>query len=460
MPILDRKLRRAIIELLKPHLTTISAQQTLVDDALFDAPNLRAMIDYNANANQFTSHLVSKCDKYGEVEPGIHALVAILEELRSYVGVGQNQQIDALIADIKKRSKTNTPPPEKPEITPPPKPVKWKRSQFVAALDKAKTAIEAEKFQEAIDLLQKALTYKPDARMTRRLEKTLQVAERNYKEAQKQHEAIEDYTLISRMLKGRIDQDFWCEEFHDFHQEFPDFDPDNLAAICGTESIPDSDSTEYITGLIDWIDIPGKNYSIGKYPVTNAQYANFVEAGGYQEKRWWTELGWTVKQTENWRQPRYWTDSKWNGTDYPVVGVSWYEAVAFCLWLSELTGENITLPTSEQWQYAAQGDDGRKFPWGEEWDCTRCNNSVAPCRSDGTTPVTAYEGKGDSPFGVVDMTGSVWEWSLNLYDNRKYILRGGSYYATNLSHFRLTYQAKGFPDGLFRFRGFRVCRIN
>src|SRR5690606_8543992 len=114
---------------------------------------------------------------------------------------------------------------------------------------------------------------------------------------------------------------------------------------------------------------------------------------------------------------RFWDDSQWNGADYPVVGVSWYEAVAFCRWLSEATGEAITLPTEEQWQYAAQGDDGRKYPWGDEWDCTRCNNSVEPCHSDGTTPVRQYEGPGDSPFGVVDMSGNVWEWTLTEYES-------------------------------------------
>ncbi|HRF95413.1 MAG TPA: SUMF1/EgtB/PvdO family nonheme iron enzyme, partial [Aggregatilineales bacterium] len=79
---------------------------------------------------------------------------------------------------------------------------------------------------------------------------------------------------------------------------------------------------------------------------------------------------------ENWTQPLYWDDEKWNGADYPVVGVSWYEAIAYCRWLSDATGEMITLPTEQAWQYVAEGDEGREYPWGNGWDSTKCNHNV------------------------------------------------------------------------------------
>jgi formylglycine-generating enzyme required for sulfatase activity len=183
------------------------------------------------------------------------------------------------------------------------------------------------------------------------------------------------------------------------------------------------------------LSIPEQTYRMAKYPVTNAQYAKFVEAGGYSTERWWTKPGWQTRQAEKWTQPLHWTDAKWKGPEQPVVGVSWYEAVAFCQWLSEATGEKIMLPTEAQWQYAAQGDDGRAFPWGNEWDAGRCNNNVAGKGIGRTTPVQQYEGKGDSPFGVVDMAGNVWEWCLTAFlggkndldgtDRR--MLRGGSW---------------------------------
>jgi formylglycine-generating enzyme required for sulfatase activity len=151
------------------------------------------------------------------------------------------------------------------------------------------------------------------------------------------------------------------------------------------------------------IDVPA--FAISKYPITNAQYAKFIEAGGYREQKWWTDDGWYLRTIERWTEPKHWQDKKWTAAEHPVDGVSWYESMAFCCWLSEVTGEKILLPTDQQWQWAALGDDGRKYPWGKDWDGTRCNNSVGSQLSMGTTPVRQYEGRGDSPFGVVDMVG-------------------------------------------------------
>nr|MCU0499744.1 SUMF1/EgtB/PvdO family nonheme iron enzyme [Anaerolineae bacterium] len=117
------------------------------------------------------------------------------------------------------------------------------------------------------------------------------------------------------------------------------------------------------------LTIPTERYWIAKYPLTNAQFRLFMDAGGYREERWWTTAGWEarlkgwdwdatarklVETGKPWIEPRYWQNSQWNGAEQPVVGVSWYEAIAFCLWLSEVTGEQICLPTEAQWQYAAQ----------------------------------------------------------------------------------------------------------
>src|SRR5262249_42941710 len=109
-----------------------------------------------------------------------------------------------------------------------------------------------------------------------------------------------------------------------------------------------------------WVEIPGEigkkwtgaPYAIAKYPVTNAQFRVFVAAGGYSQSKWWTDAGWQRLLKDGWTEPLFWTDRKWNGAERPVVGVSWYETVAFCLWLSDRTGEKIMLPTEDQWQYA------------------------------------------------------------------------------------------------------------
>lgn len=239
--------------------------------------------------------------------------------------------------------------------------------------------------------------------------------------------------------------------------------------------------------MIEWIKIHKNNYSISKYTITNTQFKQFIEAGGYQQRQWWTQAGWEAKargwvwdsskqdwQVTNiaWTQPRYWMHSEWNGAEQPVVGVSWYEAVAFCLWLSDVTGANIMLPTEDQWQYAAQGDDGRVYPWGDDWNCKRCNNSVRPCYSNVTTDVTKYESgnnplAGDSPFGVVDMAGNVWEWCLTDYHSKTNDLddfaplrtiRGGSWYSFNADLFRCDFRGGGYPHGCYDGRGFRISR--
>jgi len=234
----------------------------------------------------------------------------------------------------------------------------------------------------------------------------------------------------------------------------------------------------------DWgyeaIEVEVQPFAIAKYPVTNAQFAKFIEAGGYRERKWWTDAGWRAREEgwnydeyswmpsgTPWTEPRYWNDSKWNGADQPVVGVSWYEAVAFCLWLSDVTGEDIMLPTEEQWQYAAQGDDDRAFPWGNAWGGRRCNCSVDRYGSKGTTPVTHYEGKGDSYFGVVDMAGNVEEWCLTDYYNKtndvnstalERVLRGGSRYGNCTGNFRCDFRDASTPFSGLRYGGFRFAR--
>jgi len=205
-------------------------------------------------------------------------------------------------------------------------------------------------------------------------------------------------------------------------------------------------------------------FEMAKYPVTNAQFKLFIDAGGYHEKRWWTDDGWAQCQQENWTQPGSWDNSTGNGAYYPVIGVSWYEAVAFCLWLSETTGENIMLPTEQQWQRAAQDYNKMIYPWGNMWDASRCNNNVGGKGIGRTTPVTEYEGTGDSPFGVTDMSGNVWEWCLTAYETGKTdlqgtdirVVRGGSWYDNSSDNFRVVYRHSYTPDMSSVLRGFRI----
>ena len=163
------------------------------------------------------------------------------------------------------------------------------------------------------------------------------------------------------------------------------------------------------------------DYSMDIYPVTNEQYKMFMLANGYGSQEFWSKEGWAWKQENQVNGPKYWSDPKWNKVDHPVVGVSYYEAEAYSSW----TGKR--LPTEQEWEKAARGTDGREYPWGNDFDKTKCNSKESGIEA--TTPVTKYP-QGVSPFGCSDMAGNVWEWCASWYDQSpgQRVIRGGSWY--------------------------------
>ena len=143
-------------------------------------------------------------------------------------------------------------------------------------------------------------------------------------------------------------------------------------------------------------EIELSEYWIGRYPVTKAEYAVFVRVTGR-------------------RAPKDWDgDEPPEGEEqYPVVGVSWWDAYAYCHWLSELTGRPYRLPTEAQWEKAARGTDGGRYPWGHGWRRGRCNSREE--RTSGPTPVGSFSPAGDSVYGCADMAGNVLEWVADWY---------------------------------------------
>jgi len=201
---------------------------------------------------------------------------------------------------------------------------------------------------------------------------------------------------------------------------------------------------------------------IARYPVTNAQYLFFVEEGGYQERRYWTDEGWRVREREGWTEPRY-AGGAFDLPNHPVVRVSWYEADAYCRWLTEKLGvlgtlgedEVVRLPMEREWQRAAQGDDGREYPWGR-WQEGRANTDESGI---GQTSAVGLFPEGASPCGALDMAGNVWEWCADWYDrDRKYkVLRGGSW-RSNQGGARCIYRVWYSPWFRFISVGFRCAR--
>ncbi len=196
-------------------------------------------------------------------------------------------------------------------------------------------------------------------------------------------------------------------------------------------------------------------YWIGKYPVTNAQFQEFLEAKPDQPK------------------PEIWDDKQFNQPDQPVVGVSWNEAQAYCAWAG------LELPSEARWEAAARGPEGRKYPWGEGEPTPEVANFADDdwnAHVGKTTPVDAYP-QGAGPFGTLDQAGNVWEWCADAWDEKAYqkrvdtlstdplstsrdpavrVLRGGSW-ASQAWHLRAAYRNRYGADDRNRYFGFRVC---
>ncbi|MCP4544663.1 MAG: SUMF1/EgtB/PvdO family nonheme iron enzyme [Chloroflexi bacterium] len=214
------------------------------------------------------------------------------------------------------------------------------------------------------------------------------------------------------------------------------------------------------------VTLPG--YWIGRYPVTNQQFGAFIAGGGYQTRVYWTEAGWQWKKDR--AQPGYWDNKKYNGPQQPVVGVSWYEAAAYCRWLDEKTGLEVRLPSEAEWEKAARGTDGRIYPWGNKFDKTKCNMGESGVGT--TTPVGTYSPRGDSPYGCADMVGNVWEWCATKWEGNYInykgdgdaegtaprVVRGGAFH-DYVSYVRCAYRFRDYSHLGYSSLGFRVVVV-
>ncbi len=216
-----------------------------------------------------------------------------------------------------------------------------------------------------------------------------------------------------------------------------------------------------------------KEYMIGKYPVTNREFKAFMDDEGYNNEGLWTPGGWQWRKKESISEPLYWRDRKWNGANFPVVGVSWYEASAYAEWLSRKKKDKYVLPTEAQWEKAARGSGGFSYPWGNTWEEkeNRCNWFELGLRR--TSPVGIFPA-GASPYGCMDMAGNVLEWCADWFgedyykkspdrnpvgpkDGSRRVIRGGGWGARR--DCRAACRGWGLPVDRFGGSGFRLARL-
>lgn len=225
-------------------------------------------------------------------------------------------------------------------------------------------------------------------------------------------------------------------------------------------------------------------FYIARFETTNADWRKFRDDAGYDDAKFWPN-GRVAPKT----QIPYWTQAQNHGGGtpdsdaYPVLGVNWDSAVAYCNWLSAKTGKKYRLPTEAEWEKAARGTDQRRYPWGNEIDHSYAN-FVGAAKFDTGQKVGYYDGSkkgelqthsGASPYGVQDMAGNVMEWCSDWYSRDYYansarrnpkgpatgayrVVRGGSFF---LEPFDLRTYARSAAWPSFqshRMIGFRVAR--
>jgi formylglycine-generating enzyme required for sulfatase activity len=230
-------------------------------------------------------------------------------------------------------------------------------------------------------------------------------------------------------------------------------------------------------------DVP--RFWMAKYPITNAQYQIFLDAvDGYRNP-----ASWGFSQAANlwWHENKHPYETAFEGDKLPRTNVTWYEAVAFSHWLSlklglsthiPSTGELITksmmaklykiaLPTEMQWQRSAQGDDGRKYPWGNTLGLFPYNRTALWQDSvSRPLPVMDFINRA-SPFGILGMVGNVWEWcatnwesgDANLGDALPRVLRGCAHYAGS-ERADITFRTAESPNFSNNGSGFRIICVS
>ncbi len=230
------------------------------------------------------------------------------------------------------------------------------------------------------------------------------------------------------------------------------------------------------------------DFQIARYPVTNADFARFIATDGYADPRWWTDHCWRFLQPGRhdyvWEdnaqpitRPRLWDDSVYNTPIQPVVGVSWYEAVAYCAWLTDQghsqgwlsTDQQIRLPTALEWERAARHTDRRRYPWGDAPpDAERANYKETGIGR--PSPVGCFP-QGRAVCGALDLAGNVMEWLATPdgaeqqikpekdFTHNAIVLRTYSDFRDEPENLCCGSRDWGYPGDRLSYQGFRLVRF-
>ncbi len=305
------------------------------------------------------------------------------------------------------------------------------KQQVDGLLAEARRALKAGDFDAAEAALQQANELAPGDQRISNLRQRVQAARAEAAEQARRRDPILD------ILPPPFE---WCE--------IPGVSPFRLMTDQGDKGTYDIDP-----------------FFMAKYLITFEQFQVFVDdPQGFTNPQWWQGLAAHVSHRAEPGNQRF-THAK----NLPRDSVSWYDAVAFCRWLTSRVGYEVRLPTEWEWQWAAQGPDGRAYPWGPEYIQGYANINEETSGVKGgvylvkTTPVGSYP-QGASPYGVLDMSGNVWEWCLNEYDRPENtdlagdadrVARGGSW-IINQDFARAAFRFWFDPDLRRSNIGFRV----
>ncbi len=224
-----------------------------------------------------------------------------------------------------------------------------------------------------------------------------------------------------------VSLDEWRNELDNINETFGQCDgywcfvPAGTYRIGGWTDVDDDDDND------DEATLDLRGYWVAKYPITVQQYREFINAGGYDNRAWWTDNGWAWKEAYddgNGRtQPWGWDDADYNSDTQPVIGVTWYEASAFAASLNEgladmlTNGYQVHLPTEAEWEVACAYDGAGQrhtYPWGQQAPTVDLVDNKNLGGIEAAAPIGGRP-DGAAACGAQDMVGSVWEWTTNDY---------------------------------------------